>query len=67
MVIAAKNPDDGRLRSEVADLLYHVLVLLDERNLPLEGVWKELDERFGGPPRSRSARTRAERISRDKL
>jgi len=53
VVVAAKNEDPVELRAEVADLLYHLLVLLRERNLPLGAVWKELDERFGRPPRAR--------------
>ncbi len=28
VIIAAKNPDNGELRYEAADLLYHLLVLL---------------------------------------
>ncbi len=43
-VIAAKN-DDGRLPSETADLLYHLIVLLVERGVALEEIAKELKGR----------------------
>ena len=43
-VIAAKN-DDGRLPSEAADLLYHLIVLLVERGVALEEIAKELKGR----------------------
>ena len=51
VVIAAKNADGAALRSESADLLFHLLVLLRERAVPLSEVWEELDERFGRAPR----------------
>ena len=44
-VIAALTGSDERLRSEAADLIYHLLVLLEARNLPLESVLSELDRR----------------------
>jgi phosphoribosyl-AMP cyclohydrolase / phosphoribosyl-ATP pyrophosphohydrolase len=43
-IIAAKN-DDGRLPSETADLLYHLLVMLAERGVGLDEVSRELKER----------------------
>lgn len=49
-VIAAKNTDARELRYESADLLYHLLVLLRARRLPLEELWLELEERFAAPP-----------------
>jgi phosphoribosyl-AMP cyclohydrolase / phosphoribosyl-ATP pyrophosphohydrolase len=52
VVIAAKNQDASELRYEVADLLFHLLVLLRERGLPLQSVWGELESRFGLPPRA---------------
>lgn len=52
-VIAAKNGDNEELRSEAADLLFHLVVLLQERKLPLEDVWAELEKRFGQAPRVR--------------
>jgi phosphoribosyl-AMP cyclohydrolase / phosphoribosyl-ATP pyrophosphohydrolase len=51
VVIAAKNAGEDELRSETADLLYHLLVLLRARDLPVEEVWRELEKRFGQAPR----------------
>jgi phosphoribosyl-ATP pyrophosphohydrolase/phosphoribosyl-AMP cyclohydrolase len=44
-IIAAKNDNRGRLVSEVADLLYHLLVLLIARGVSLEEIGKELEQR----------------------
>ena len=45
IVVAANSEDDERLASEAADLLYHLLVLLQARGVPLDAVWKELEHR----------------------
>jgi phosphoribosyl-AMP cyclohydrolase / phosphoribosyl-ATP pyrophosphohydrolase len=45
LVVAAHTEDDGRLASEAADLLYHLLVLLQARGVPLDAVWQELEKR----------------------
>lgn len=45
VVIAAKEPDDEALAGEVADLLYHVSVLLAARGLSPEQVARKLAER----------------------
>ncbi len=45
VIIAAKNRDHNELKWEVADLIYHVLVLLREQNLPLDDVLAVLTER----------------------
>ncbi|MEB5478549.1 MULTISPECIES: bifunctional phosphoribosyl-AMP cyclohydrolase/phosphoribosyl-ATP diphosphatase HisIE [Shouchella] len=45
VIIAAKNRDPEELRWEVADLFYHVLVLLQEQKLPLDRVLETLDAR----------------------
>jgi phosphoribosyl-ATP pyrophosphohydrolase/phosphoribosyl-AMP cyclohydrolase len=45
VVVAANAEDDERLRSETADLLYHLLVLLQARGIPLDAVWQELENR----------------------
>ena len=42
VVIAAKNDDPAEIAWEVADLLYHTLVLLEERGVPLDAVGAEL-------------------------
>jgi phosphoribosyl-AMP cyclohydrolase / phosphoribosyl-ATP pyrophosphohydrolase len=48
-VVAAKNPDAGRLTSETADLLYHVIVLLVERGVEIDDVIRELQQRRKDP------------------
>ncbi len=45
VVVAANSEDAARLASETADLLYHLLVLLQARGVPLDAVWRELDQR----------------------
>jgi phosphoribosyl-ATP pyrophosphohydrolase/phosphoribosyl-AMP cyclohydrolase len=45
VIIAAKNRDPEELRWEVSDLLYHVLVLLQEQNVPLDDILQTLEER----------------------
>ncbi len=45
VVVAANSEDDERLASEAADLLYHLLVLLQARGVPLDAVWGELESR----------------------
>jgi phosphoribosyl-AMP cyclohydrolase / phosphoribosyl-ATP pyrophosphohydrolase len=52
-IIAAKNADleDGRtqLTSEISDLLYHLLVLMVEREVSLQDILNELNNRAGTP------------------
>ncbi|WP_088104163.1 bifunctional phosphoribosyl-AMP cyclohydrolase/phosphoribosyl-ATP diphosphatase HisIE [Halalkalibacter urbisdiaboli] len=45
VIIAAKNRDPEELKWEVADLLYHTMVLLREQKLPLDDVLAVLEER----------------------
>ena len=45
MIIAAKNNDNVELANEISDLLYHVLVLCAEKNLPFSAVEEVLEER----------------------
>lgn len=45
VVVAANSEDDERLASEAADLLYHLLVLLQARGVPLDAVWRQLEQR----------------------
>jgi phosphoribosyl-ATP pyrophosphohydrolase len=45
VVIAAVSESRERFCSEAADLIYHLLVLMEARNLPLEEVLKELERR----------------------
>ena len=44
-IIAAKNLDNEELSNEICDLLYHILVLMAERELPLEQVMAILEQR----------------------
>ena len=46
-VIAALAEDDGTLASEAADLLYHLLVLLESRQVELARVLDVLEGRMG--------------------
>ncbi len=45
IVIAAKNPEAEEIKYEIADFLYHVMVLMVERGLTWEDIIKELANR----------------------
>ncbi len=45
IVIAAKNPDKEEVKYEMADFLYHAMVLMAECNLTWEDITKELANR----------------------
>ena len=45
VIIAAKNRSADELRWEASDLIFHLLVLLQEQKLPLDEVLKELEGR----------------------
>jgi len=45
VVVAANSEDDERLASEAADLLFHLMVLLQARGVPLDDVLRELEKR----------------------
>ncbi len=45
IVIAAKNPDSEELKYEIADFMYHMMVLMAECGLDWEDVTKELAHR----------------------
>jgi phosphoribosyl-ATP pyrophosphohydrolase len=47
LIQAASIEGDARLVQESADLLYHWLVLLVARDIPLQSVWRELEARRG--------------------
>lgn len=44
-IIAAKEEDKEALTGEVCDLIYHLLVMAAEKELPLEDILSELDKR----------------------
>ena len=45
IVIAAKNPDPEELKYEIADFLYHMIVLMVEKGLTWEEISGELAKR----------------------
>jgi phosphoribosyl-AMP cyclohydrolase / phosphoribosyl-ATP pyrophosphohydrolase len=45
LVVAANAQDNARVAAESADLLYHLLVLLQARGVPLDAVLRELEAR----------------------
>jgi len=47
IIIAAKNPDKNELIYEISDLVYHVLVLMNQRQVSVEEIQKELENRHG--------------------
>jgi phosphoribosyl-ATP pyrophosphohydrolase len=46
-VIATMGESDEALKSEAADLLYHLLVVLEARHIPLDDVLSVLEQRMG--------------------
>ncbi|MCC4468189.1 phosphoribosyl-ATP diphosphatase [Limosilactobacillus reuteri] len=47
VIVAAKNPDKSEIQYEMADLLYHLMVLLVEQGVPFEKIKEELASREG--------------------
>lgn len=47
VLLAGKGKDDEALVYELADLVFHALVLMGSRNIPPERVAAELERRFG--------------------
>lgn len=45
IVIAAKNPNPEEIKYEISDFLYHMMVLMAEKNVTWEDITKELSER----------------------
>lgn len=45
LIIEAKDSDDERFRNEAADLVFHLLVLLEVKQIPLADVIKVLEAR----------------------
>lgn len=52
VAIAAQYDDKVRVRDEAADLLFHLLVLLAEKEIPLRDVYSELVLRHSQPSKS---------------
>jgi len=51
LALAAAVESDERVKSEAADLLYHLLLLLKVRGLRLEDAVAELERRHAAAPR----------------
>lgn len=45
VIIAAKNGDNRETSNEICDLLYHLLVLMAEQDIPLDQVTDILEQR----------------------
>lgn len=45
VIIASKNKSQKEIRGEIADLLYHLCVLLVERDIKLDDIYEELKSR----------------------
>ena len=46
IVIAAKNPNPNEIKYEIADFLYHMMVLMAEKNVTWEEITTELANRW---------------------
>lgn len=44
-IIAAKNDVSSDTVGEISDLIYHLMVMMVEKEIPLEAVLEELDKR----------------------
>lgn len=44
-MIAAKNPNPNEVKYEIADFLYHMMVLMAEKGVTLEEITDELAKR----------------------
>ncbi len=58
VVHAAHAESKQRLAEEAADLVYHLLVLLEARGVDLAKVWEVLDLRHRAPARKKGRRSR---------
>ncbi|APH22065.1 phosphoribosyl-ATP diphosphatase [Clostridium botulinum] len=62
VIIAAKNQDEEELIKEICDLTYHIMVLMVEKQIKLDGIEKELEKR-----RERICNKKNERKTIEKL
>ena len=44
-IIAAKNGVEGETVGEISDLIYHLMVMMADQNIPLDAVLSELERR----------------------
>jgi phosphoribosyl-ATP pyrophosphohydrolase len=61
VAIAALAQDDDALIGETADLLYHLLVVLESRHIALEDVLSELERRMSATALNQNKRKAASR------
>jgi phosphoribosyl-ATP pyrophosphohydrolase len=61
VAIAALAQDDKALVGETADLLYHLLVVLESRHVVLEDVFAELERRMSATALAQKERKAASR------
>jgi phosphoribosyl-ATP pyrophosphohydrolase len=45
VIIASKNNNKDEISNEICDLLYHLMVLMNQIDIPLEDIYKILEER----------------------
>ena len=61
VVIAAKNNDQKELILEVSDLLYHTFVMMEQQNVTIVDIKKELTRRFGKKGNNKGERANIEK------
>lgn len=61
VAIASLAQDDKALVGETADLLYHLLVVLESRGIDLDDVFDELERRMSATALAQKARKAASR------
>ena len=44
-MIAAKNPDPEEIKYEIADILYHMMVMMVDKGITWDEVLEELSQR----------------------
>ena len=45
IIIAAKNPDEENIKFEISDFMYHVMLLMTEKNITWKDIASELAQR----------------------
>lgn len=45
IVIAAKNPDEEKIKYEISDFLYHCMILMAQKNISWQDITRELSQR----------------------
>jgi len=55
LIVASEGDDESSIVHESADLIFHLLVLLSFKEVPLSSVYKELERRRRGSQPSRQS------------